>query len=95
MEPRNHSISNAGACTLASVKTGQVVCILSINAGRRLQSHLLSIGIMKGKCVTVVKNDRWGPVVLSTDNNRLTLGRGAADKIVVSPTPPAASGRNR
>jgi len=48
-----------------------------------LQSRLVSMGLLEGTPIEVVKNRRHGPVIVSVKGSRLVLGRGMANKILV------------
>jgi Fe2+ transport system protein FeoA len=68
---------------LSSVRAGQKVKIVLINAGRGLNSRLASMGLLPNTQVTVVRNGRPGPLVVSVRDSKMVLGRGMADKIMV------------
>jgi Fe2+ transport system protein FeoA len=68
---------------LSAVKAGQTVKLVSVNAGRGLNSRLVSMGLIPNVEITVVNNDHPGPFVISVRNSRMMLGRGVAHKIIV------------
>ncbi len=69
--------------SLSTVKTGQKVRLLSIEAGRGLNTRLASMGLVPNVEITVVSNGHPGPFVISVKNSRMMLGRGMARKILV------------
>jgi ferrous iron transport protein A len=68
---------------LSTVKAGQTVKLVSINAGRGLNSRLVAMGLVPNVEITVVNNDHPGPFVISVRNSKMMLGRGIAHKIMV------------
>ena len=68
---------------LSMVKTGETVKLVSINAGRGLNSRLASMGLLPNVEITVVSNGHPGPFVISVKDSKMMLGRGIAHKIVV------------
>jgi len=69
---------------LTMTRPGQRVKLLSINAGRGLTSRLAAMGLVPGVELVVVNNGFAGPVVVSVKESRIMLGRGLAQKIIVS-----------
>ncbi len=69
---------------LSLIKPGKNVRLVSITGGRFLQSRLVSMGLLQGTPIEVVKNRGNGPVIVSVKGSRLVLGRGMAQKILVN-----------
>ena len=69
---------------LSTVQSGETVKIARVEAGRDLNSRLASMGLNPNVEITVVKNGHPGPFVISVKGSRMMLGRGMADKIMVS-----------
>jgi ferrous iron transport protein A len=70
--------------TLATVKPGQTVRLVRIDAGPRLMARLAAMGMLPHTEITVVRNSHPGPCVISVRDSKVVLGRGMADKIEVS-----------
>lgn len=68
---------------LSTVEAGQAVRIVSIEAGRGLNSRLASMGLVPNVEIKVVNNHHPGPFVISVKESRMMLGRGMAQKIMV------------
>ena len=68
---------------LSTVGAGQKVKLVSINAGRGLNSRLASMGLLPNVEITVVNNTHPGPFVISVKDSKMMLGRGMAHKITV------------
>jgi len=68
---------------LSTVKAGETVKLVSINAGQGLNSRLASMGLVPNVEITVVNNDHPGPFVISVRNSKMMLGRGITHKIMV------------
>lgn len=65
--------------------SGGKVRIIRVLAGAGLTSRLLAMGLVPGTLVDVISNPKgWGPVVLGINGSRMILGKGAAEKILVS-----------
>ena len=69
---------------LSTVQSGETVKLARVEAGRDLNSRLASMGLIPNVEITVVKNGHPGPFVISVKGSRMMLGRGMADKIMVS-----------
>jgi len=69
---------------LSSVEAGQTVRLAAIHAGRGLRSRLVAMGLGPNVQITVVNNRHPGPFVISVRGAKMMLGRGMADKIMVT-----------
>ena len=69
---------------LINVNSGKRVRIKAVDAGRRLQAHLASMGLVPGAELEVIDGRTQGPFVVSIGGQRLVLGNGMVQKIVVS-----------
>ena len=69
---------------LSQVEDGQIVSIVSVEGGRGLRSRLSTMGLLPRTRILVVHNGRSGPFVISIKNCRMVIGRGVADKIMVT-----------
>jgi Fe2+ transport system protein FeoA len=56
----------------------------AIHAGRGLRSRLVAMGLVVNVQITVVNNRHPGPFVISVRGAKMMLGRGMADKIMVT-----------
>ncbi len=74
--------SASGETTLALVPPGGRCRLRGVNAGQGLSLRLVAMGLLPGSEVKVLDN-LGGPVRLDVDGSRLTLGRGAAEKVLV------------
>ena len=68
---------------LSMVSAGEVVQVVSINAGWGLQRRLADMGLTPGVKVKMVNKQGRGPVLLELRGSRLALGHGIAHKIMV------------
>lgn len=68
---------------LSSIRSGEKVRLVSIEAGRGLNSRLTSMGLLPNVEITVVNNSHPGPFVIKVKGSRMMLGRGMAHKIMV------------
>ena len=69
---------------LSAIKSGQTVKLAGVEAGRGLNSRLAAMGLLPNVEIIVVSNGHPGPFVVSVKGSRMMLGRGMADKILVS-----------
>jgi ferrous iron transport protein A len=69
---------------LSLVQAGQTVRIAAINAGYGLRVRLVSMGLLPNVEVTVIKHGRPGPFVVAVKGSKVVLGKGMADKIMVT-----------
>ncbi|MBN2019491.1 MAG: ferrous iron transport protein A [Sedimentisphaerales bacterium] len=72
------------AIPLSKVGEGFLVSVVGVDAGRGLRNRLISMGLFTGTQIRIVRNDGSGPFVISVKNSRMALGRGVADKIMVT-----------
>jgi len=67
---------------------GEAVVLREIRAGDRLRKRLHALGLNIGMTVRVVQSATSGPLILAVTNDaRLAIGYGMAQKIMVSRTP--------
>lgn len=69
--------------TLANLHPGQEAIVREIAAGNYATKRLYELGFNTGANLKVVKNDR-GPIIVSLSGNKIALGRGLAEKVMVS-----------
>jgi ferrous iron transport protein A len=69
---------------LAMASAGRKVRLVSVNGGRAMCSHLAALGLIPGVEVEVKRNSPGGPFILGIKGGQLILGRGMAQKILVS-----------
>ncbi len=69
---------------LSTIKSGETVILAGVEAGRGLNSRLAAMGLLPKVEIIVVSNGHPGPFVISVKGSRMMLGRGMADKIMVS-----------
>ena len=67
---------------LSTVPVGQRVRLISIQGGRKLVRRLLALGITQGNELEILHH-RGGGVVVGRGGNRVALGAGVADKLVI------------
>ena len=69
---------------LSKVKSGNKATLVTISAGRGLNNRLAAMGLVSGVEITVVSNSHPGPFVINVKGSKVMLGRGMANKIMVS-----------
>lgn len=67
---------------LAKIAVGEKVRLNAIHGGKLLKRRLMSLGICIGSEFEIV-NQRKDGVVLARDGNRVALGAGIIDKLLV------------
>ncbi len=73
-----------GSLPLTMIEKGEKVRITSLLCGRGLRHRLGDISLYEGAIVEVIKNDATGPIILKVLDSRVVVGRGQANKIMVS-----------
>jgi len=63
---------------------GEVGVIEEVRGGRGFVSRLSSLGFTPGARVTMVQNFGRGPIIVMLRGTRIALGRGEAQKIIVT-----------
>ncbi|RLB41494.1 MAG: Fur family transcriptional regulator [Deltaproteobacteria bacterium] len=71
---------------LSMAKAGEKVVITDIVGGVTAKGRLASMGLRRGDSLEIISNDGRGRLILAHDCTRLALGRGMAQKILVSPS---------
>ena len=69
---------------LAVARPGERLVIADIMGGRRSRERMASMGLRRGDFLEVINNDGLGRLVVGHGTTRLALGRGMAQKIMVS-----------
>ncbi len=68
---------------LSSVRRGETVQLTHIEAGRRLARRLAELGLTPGVTIQVL-HVNGGPLLIAVRGARLALGKGMAEKILVT-----------
>lgn len=68
---------------LAMVSSGEVVQVVDVRAGFRLQKRLADMGLTPGVTIRVLNSQVPGPIIIDLRGSRLVLGHGMAQKILV------------
>ncbi len=71
--------------SLVTAKQGERLIIKDFTGGTSARVHLLSMGLRIGDEIEIITNPNKGQVVIARDFNRIALGRGIAQKILVQP----------
>jgi len=70
--------------TLEDVALSREATVAEIDGGRRVRSHLNTLGIHVGDIIRVVERAPFrGPVLVEIHGTRVALGRGIARKVKV------------
>jgi len=78
-------LSRTKAISLASLAPNEVGIVQYLVGGRGLTSRLATLGFTPGVRVSMVQNFGRGPVIVMVRGTRIALGRGEAQKIIVTP----------
>lgn len=93
--PLKHSMTMYGLCRacggerariipLALVSEGETVRITDIGGGRKIRQRLVSMGLVPGKDLEVIRAPGPGPAVVAVDGSRIALGHILSRKVLVS-----------
>jgi len=69
---------------LAMAKPGERVLIREMTGGKSALARLSSMGLRSGDQIEIINNTGKGRIILGRDHTRLAIGRGVAQKIMVS-----------
>ena len=69
---------------LAIAKSGERLVIADIMGGTHARERLASMGLRRGDFLEVINNDGFGRLIVGHGTTRMALGRGMAQKIMVS-----------
>lgn len=78
-------MSKVRAIPLASLAPNEVGIVQYLAGGRGLTSRLAALGFTPGARVNMVQNFGRGPIIVMVRDTRIALGRGEAQKIIVTP----------
>jgi len=84
MTPRRASDGH-GVVPLSALPGGAKARLVRVDAGTRLRSRLMAMGLRPGTEVRVIRNGGRGPFVFALGDLRMVLGRGMAHKCLVAP----------
>ncbi|MFZ0450091.1 MAG: transcriptional repressor [Desulfatiglandaceae bacterium] len=73
---------------LSMAKPGEQVELKEITVGAGGKSRLASMGLRVGDRLEIINNDAHGRLILGRDCTRIAMGRGMAEKMLVSPLLP-------
>lgn len=79
----NPAVPRTPTRPLSTVKAGETVRLVQVDAGRGLKSRLASMGLVANTEIKLVSNSHPGPVVIVVKETKMMLGRGMAHKIMV------------
>lgn len=72
---------------LAGIDTGEFASVLSFLGSQNFIHRLTTMGFTPGVVLKMQQNFRKGPVIVIVRGTRIALGRGEAEKIIVSCVP--------
>nr|NJM04181.1 Fur family transcriptional regulator [Desulfobacula sp.] len=75
---------------LHKAKKGEKLIVRELEAGQQMQLRISSMGLKIGDPIEIVSSGFGGQVVIATGENRMVLGKGMAEKIMVQLFDPAA-----
>jgi Fur family ferric uptake transcriptional regulator len=74
---------------LHKAKKGEKLIVKELEAGQQMQLRISSMGLKIGDLIEIVSSGFGGQVVVATGENRMVLGKGMAEKIMVQLFDPA------
>lgn len=70
--------------SLAKMKNGSKVTIVSTETNRALKDRLAALGVFPGAEVEVIRSSRGGEMILGAFDSRIALGRELTEAIKVA-----------
>lgn len=94
-----HKMEIYGICTqcmadrqplvpLHKARQGERLIIQEFESGKNMQSRISSMGLKTGDMIEIVSSGFGGQVVIAAGENRLVLGKGMAEKVLVQSVEP-------
>lgn len=75
---------SAGSRSLDLICTGETAFVIGLEAGHRATARLESLGIIPGTEISVLTNNRHGPLLVAVGQGRVMVERGIASKVLVA-----------
>lgn len=69
---------------LTQARPGETLLIKEIQGGRMGRARLTAMGLRQGDMIEIISNDGQGRLIVGKDYTRIALGRGMAEKVVVT-----------
>ena len=69
---------------LSMANKDKLLKITNIVGGRNVKQRLSALGLYPGSVIKMVTNDFGGPLIIEVNNSKIAIGRGMAQKILVS-----------
>jgi ferrous iron transport protein A len=69
---------------LAMAKKGETLKVVSLRGGWGIHKKLTDMGLTSGVNIRVINSQMPGPVVIELRGSRVALGRGIAQRIMVT-----------
>jgi len=73
-----------GAVPLSNLGAGESGTVVRLYGGIGLVGRLAALGFTPGATVQVVRNSRFGPLIVSVLDTHIALGRGQAARVYVA-----------
>lgn len=83
MRPERTS-HGAESTTLDRLSPGSTARIIALSGGRQCRQKLFDLGFVPGQEVKVMRQEETGPLLVSHAGRSTAIGRGLAQKVVVS-----------
>ena len=69
---------------LSQVPEGTTVVLVRVDAGHGLNNRLAAMGLLPKAHIKVINSHHRGPFVIDLKGSKVALGKGMANKIIVS-----------
>lgn len=67
--------------SLIEFQKGDKVKIEGVKCGQNFKNRLCDLGLYDGAEIEIIKNDKFGPLIIKIFDSRIALGRGESSKI--------------
>lgn len=84
LEEKEPGATDEESVSLSGLKPGEAAIVRSYSGGRAMLGRCLSMGFTPGSAVRMLENYGRGPVLVNVCDSEVALGRGIADKIMVT-----------
>jgi len=69
---------------LTEIGKGRDAIVLGIEGDRKYRENLMSLGIIPGVSVTIIRRAGWNPMLIAVMDRQVILGHDIARKVIVN-----------
>lgn len=70
---------------LTRLQNGETGLVRGLHGGKHFIGRLAALGFTPGAPLKMIRNNGFGPVIISVRGSQVALGRGQAKRILITP----------